>query len=148
MTAVCDLRALLVDLTGLADEEIERLGRQLYSDLYLTHGHYGIHKTHDGEPLIFHARQFEHAFFTTSDYWCHPDRKDVLRKVSIERIRWIAQLVSGVVPGSACFRIPSRCQNRRPPKRLYAVFETPFVVWLEPRDEGGLEVLDRLSTLN
>jgi hypothetical protein len=137
VTASIHLKSLLVDLTGLALDEIERLGRQLYAQLYLTHGHYGIHQTHDGQPLIFHERQFEHAFFTTSDYRCHPDRKDVLRPVSIARIHWIGQLVSGFVPGSACFHIPSPRETGRPPKRLYAVFETPFVVWLEPRKEIG-----------
>ena len=133
----CDLKALLVDLAGLDNREIEELGRKLYLDLYLTHGHYGLHETHDGETLVFHARQFEHAFYASSDYRCHPDRKDILRPSSIERIHWIGQLVCGNVPGSACFKIPSARETGRPPKRLYAVYETPYVVWLEPRSHGG-----------
>jgi hypothetical protein len=134
---VRDLNTLVIDLGGLNTEAIEQLGYQLYQELYLNYGHYGIHRTHDDQKLIFHGRQFEHAFYTTSDYRCHPDRKDVLRTVSLERIRWIGHVVSGRVPGSACFEIPSRPETKRPPKRLYAVFSSPYVVWLEPREDGG-----------
>jgi hypothetical protein len=116
---------------------MEQLGRRLYSEIYLTSGHYGLHRTHDGQLLVFHGRTFDHAFYTTSDRLCHPERKDVLRKGSVERIRWIGQLIAGLVPGSACFEVPSPTGRIRPPNRFYAVFTTPFVVWLEPRKTGG-----------
>ena len=132
-----DLKSLLVDLSGLTIEEREARGRELYAELYLNRGHFGLHRTHDDEMLIFHQRQFDHAFFTTSDRYCHPDNKDVLRPVSVERIRWIGELVAGRVPNSACFSVPSERHSSRPPKRLYAIFENPFVVWLEPRQDDG-----------
>jgi hypothetical protein len=105
--------------------------------LHLTHEGYGLHQTHDAETLMFHARQFEHAFFTTSDRYCAPERKDVLRRGSIERIRWIMPLLQGQVCGSACFEVPSPTGRRKPPNRLYASYARPFVVWLEPRRDEG-----------
>lgn len=137
MTTVCDLKSLLLDLSNRSTEEVEKFGRQLYRTLYVPNGRFGVHRTHDDKLLMFHARQFDHAFYTTSDRYGHPERKDVLRTGSVERIHWIGQLVSGVVPGSACFEVPGPTGRSRPPNRFYAVFETPFVVWLEPRKDGG-----------
>jgi hypothetical protein len=137
MTTAFDLESLLISLDGMALDEIELYARHLYRQAYLNKGHVGIHKTHDEHLLVFHGRTFDHAFYTTSDKLCHPERKDVLRKGSIERIRWIGALAAGEVPGSACFEVPSPTGRRRPPNRFYAVFETPFVVWLEPRTDGG-----------
>jgi hypothetical protein len=117
--------------------ELERRARELYREIYLDNDSFGVRHTHDCQLLIFHARQFDHAFFTTSDRLCHPERKDVLRPGSIERVRWIAPLVSGSVEQSACFEVPGPTGRIRPPNRLYAVFKDPFVVWLEPRKDDG-----------
>lgn len=134
MTSLSDL---LVSIEGMDLEAMAIMGRDLYRELYLHQGHFGLHETHDRQVLIFHADRFDHAFYTTSDRICHPERKDVLRQGSIARIRWIAELVAGRVPGSACFEVPSPTGRCRPPNRLYAVYETPYVVWLEPRMRGG-----------
>jgi hypothetical protein len=136
---VADLFDLMVSLDGLSPEEVEARGRELYARQYLNHGHYGIHATHDGETLVFHKSQFDHAFFTTSDRLCHPERKDVVRRASIERILWIEQLVSGNVPGSACFEVPSPTGRRRLPNRLYAVYKQPLLFGLsrEKRVDGS-----------
>jgi hypothetical protein len=48
MTAL-DLNNLLVDLAGMDTEAVECLGRQLYGELYLNKGKFGLHSTHDGE---------------------------------------------------------------------------------------------------
>jgi hypothetical protein len=101
---VADLFDLMVSLDGLSPAEIEARGRELYSRQYLNHGHYGIHATHDGETLVFHKSQFDHAFFTTSDRICLPERKDIVRRASIERILWIEQLVSGECSWISLFR--------------------------------------------
>lgn len=135
--AILSLEHLLVDLRTVDDKQVQGLGRNLYGQLYLNRGHVGVHRTHDGAVLIFHKNQFDHAFFTTSDRLCHPERKDVLRKASVERIRWIEPVVTGRVVGSACFEVPSPTGRNKPPNRLYAVYSTPYVVWLEPRKEGG-----------
>jgi len=47
-------------------DEIEQHAEYLYRTTYLNKGHFGIHKTHDEELLIFHGRTFDHAFYTTS----------------------------------------------------------------------------------
>jgi hypothetical protein len=139
--STCDLKSLLVNLDGINVAAIEEKARVLYVELYLNKGRVGVHATHDGEDLIFHHDAFDHAFFTSSDWRCFPERKDVLRVGSIERIHWIGELVRGNIPGSACFEVPSPTGRYRPPNRVYVIFETPdkipFVVWLEPRKNGG-----------
>ena len=137
MSVNCNLSDLLVAIDGQSDAEVEAVGRGLYTSLYLNRGDFGLHQTHDGQVLIYFARAFDHAFFTTSDRRCHPERKDRLRRGSIERIRWIGEIVSGRVPGSACFEVPSPTGRERPPNRFYAIYTSPFVVWLEPRSKGG-----------
>lgn len=137
MTAHCDLKSLLVDIAQTPVEEVARVAFVLYAELYLNKGRFGVHSTHDGHDLLFHGDAFEHAFYTTSDWRCHPDRKDVVRMGSIERMRWIGPLVRGEVPGSACFEVPSPTGRYRPPNRVYAIFASPFVVWLEPRQKIG-----------
>jgi len=137
MSTACDLDKLLVNLSGLDADAVEKLARRLYRESYMNRGRVGVHKTHDGQKLIIHEDAFDHAFFTTSDRLCHPDLKDRLRKGSVERIHWIGHLIGGRVRGSACFEVPSPTGRERPPNRLYVIFETPFVVWLEPRQDGG-----------
>lgn len=137
MTPDCDLNSLLVRLADLNQGAIEQMGRDLYRDLYLNKGEFGVHQTHDNQVIIFHGDAFEHAFYTSSDWRCHPERKDILRTSSIERIRWIGYLISGQVPGSACFEVPSKTGRYHPPNRVYAFFDDPYVVWLEPRKAGG-----------
>ncbi len=127
----------MVSLSGLDATAVEQLARKLYCELYLNQGRVGERRTHDGQLLLFHLDAFDHAFYTSSDRICHPERKDLLRRGSIERIHWIEHLVSGRVPGSACFEVPSPTGRCRPPNRLYVVFETPYVVWLEPRKDSG-----------
>src|SRR5689334_12083019 len=104
---ILSLEHLMVSTVGLDGAAIEVQARNLYSSLYLNRGHVGVHHTHDDAVVIFHQSQFEHAFFTTSDKLCHPERKDCLRTGSVERIKWIAPLVAGRVTGSACFEVPS-----------------------------------------
>jgi hypothetical protein len=131
------LRERLLAVDGLDAACLEQKGRELYEELYLDTNGYGIRQTHDCQTLLFYANQFDHAFFTSSDRLCHPERKDILRPGSIERIRWIDGIVNGYVEGSACFEVPSPTGRFRPPNRLYAVYCHPFVVWLEPRKESG-----------
>ncbi len=132
-----ELQNLLIGIDHLDATELERIGRKLYRELYLDNDHNGVRRTHDCNLLMFYADQFDHAFFTSSDRLCHPDRKDILRPGSIERIRWIGPVVSGVVEGSACFAVPSPTGRYAPPNRIYASYQHPFVVWLEPRKAGG-----------
>lgn len=136
-TCAPELQDLLLDIGGMSAAELEQRGRAVYGELYLDAGGYGVRRTHDCQLLMFHARQFDHAFFTSSDRWSHPERKDKLRPGSIERIRWIAPIVGGAIEESACFEVPGPTGRRRPPNRLYASFRHPFVIWLEPRKDEG-----------
>jgi hypothetical protein len=132
-----DLLRLLEPLHGHSTESLEQRGQRLYENLYLDNDRFGIRRTHDDQVLVFFRSQFDHAFFTTSDRLCHPDAKDIIRRGSLERIRWIGLVCQGLVPGSACFEVPSPTGRFRPPNRLYAVYSHPYVVWLEPRSKGG-----------
>jgi hypothetical protein len=112
-------------------------GFALYRDLYLTKGRIGVQQTHDGQIVLFHEDRFEHAFQTTSDKFCSPERKDVADAQRVARIRWIRPVVTGMVTGTACFEVPSPTGRSRPPNRLYVVECELYVVWLEPRTAGG-----------
>lgn len=132
-----DLQALLLDLGGKGDGEIEATGREWYERLYITRGNCGFHECHDGEEVVFWRDRFEHAFFTSSNWARYPDRKDKLAVDRIARIRWIGEVIAGNVPKSACWEVPSPTGRRRPPNRLYVVSNECYVVWLEPRMRGG-----------
>jgi hypothetical protein len=132
-----DLQRRLINVGDMDHASLESKGRVLYRRLYLDNERFGVRETHDGQTLLFHGRQFDHAFFTSSDRICHPERKDILRPGSLERILWIDPTITGIVEGSACFEVPSPTGRFRPPNRIYAVYCHPFVVWLEPRTEDG-----------
>ena len=78
MLKPADLANLLEDVSGLSGDDLFEKGFSLYSDLYLTKGRIGVEQTHDGQVLIFHEDRFEHAFQTTSDKLCSPERKDTV----------------------------------------------------------------------
>lgn len=133
-----DLNSLLLPLHGLTLQEKEAVGRDLYAKLYLTSQVFGIHGLHDGQEVIFHVRQFDHAFFTSPDLRNYPNRKDKLDEHRVERVRWIAELISGRVGGSACWEVGSRSGRPGLPNRLYVVYSPGYVVWLEPRTRAGV----------
>ncbi len=132
-----DLKSLLVDVKGLKDDEIDALGRKLYKTIYITSGFYGIKKTHDGEDVRFWEDRFEHAFYTSSNRAKNRDDKDKLAVERIERIKWIEKVIGGDVPGSACYKAQSTSGRKTEPNRLYVISRELYVVWLEPRNDGG-----------
>lgn len=128
-----DLSKLLLNLSGLSSEEQEKLGREWYAKLYLTSGRFGIHQLHDGEQVIFHEDRFDHAFFTSSNWQKHPEKKDLLAQERIRRIQWIAAVIAGNVPNSACWDAPGPGGRILQNNKLYVVYAPAYVVWLEPR---------------
>ncbi len=137
MLRQADLEALLLDVEALNSVQLLQEGLRLYRELYLNKGHVGVHKTHDGQPLLFYEQQFEHAFWSSPDKWSSPHLKVRLARERIARIRWIGHLLAGQVDGSCCFQgsgigHPSRHENR-----LYVIPVRLYVVWLEPRTSGG-----------
>lgn len=132
-TLSTDLDSLLVDIKGFDDEYVRQLGLTLFKEIYLTDGELGVHKTHDGEDVIFRADQFDHAFFRVSQ-WKTSGVKDVIDRVRVARIRWIKELIAGNVANSACWALPI---SRTTYRRLYCCAPRGHVVWLIPRSGGG-----------
>lgn len=132
-----DLNSLLLDFSGKTLAEIEAIGRSEYEHLYITSRNFGVHKAHDGEDVFFWKDRFEHAFFTSSNWASFPDRKDKLDVDRIKRLKWIGPVVSGLVSGTICREVPGPTGRRHPPNRLYLVTKGCYVVWLEPRMNGG-----------
>lgn len=131
-----DLESLLLDVQGLSGRELEKFARENYERLYINSGHCGIHKTHDGEDVVFWRDRFEHTFWTSSNRGRNPYAKDKLATDRIERMAWIGPLIAGNVPGSGCWEVAGE-GRRIPPNRLYVAGEQSFIVWLEPRMKGG-----------
>lgn len=132
-----DLDALLLDLGGLSDAEIETIGRKEYERLYIGKGKFGIYSLHDGAEAIFWRDRFDHAFWTSPNRARDPYSKTKLSIERIARIQWIAATINGSAPGTECWHVPGDGGRRHPPNRLYIVWAKSYVVWFEPRDTGG-----------
>jgi hypothetical protein len=142
-----DLKSIIIPTQYLKTSEIELLGRQKYRELYLTQGKFGIHSTHDQQPVFFWEDRFNHAFFTSSDRARYPDRKDILAVERIERMAWIGKVISGQVPNTGCWEGPSPTGRRKPPNRFYLSSDFLYIIWLEPRYEGGWKFSTAYSAL-
>lgn len=132
-----DLKNLFVDVEGLDLRAMEEKGRFLYKEIYLQFGVYGIVKAHDGEDVFFWGKRFEHAFFTSRNRARHPDDKSNFAVDRMTRIRWIGPIIAGQVEGVACYKAQGPGQTKPFTNRLYVVSSELYVVWLEPRKEGG-----------
>lgn len=123
------LDALLLDLGDLSDEDLAYRARQLYNEIYITSGKFGVRKTHDGENIKFWENRFRHAFCRSKDFR-FSNAKDCIDRPRVERMAWIGEVVRGKVPNSACWLLT---QNLL--KRLYTVVPKGYVVWLEGKGE-------------
>jgi hypothetical protein len=128
------LDGLLLDLTGLTDDEAKELARAKYRELYLNRGRIGLYTAHDGESVIFYENQFEHAFFSNQDRGRFATfEKNVFARERVERIRWIGPLIGGEIPGSACWLVPREGVGYSP-QRLYIIEANPYVAWVKPKE--------------
>jgi hypothetical protein len=127
-----DLKSLLVKLGNRDAAAVERTGRRLYHQIYITSARYGKHKTHDGEDIYFWPDRFDHAFYKKKSKASR--RKEMIDNGRVERLRWIKEIVTGNVPHFECWLVD---QTPRPENRLYIVSDELYVVWLEQRDAGG-----------
>lgn len=132
-----DLNALLLDLTGLTDGEIETLGRSEYAHLYLCNGSRGSLTAYDGSEVVFFEDRFDHAFFTTTDRYRHQFAKNVIARDRVARIAWIGPILRGEVSNTQCWEFPAGVGKHARTKRLCIASGELFVVWLEPRKAGG-----------
>jgi hypothetical protein len=133
-----DLNSLLISTNGLSVDDIEKMARDLYKDLYLfPNKKHGIMQAHDNEDVYFAENRFEHAFYSTKDKpQAFSILKDKLALDRIERIKWIRELVAGKVPNSECWEID---QPSRPIARLYIAWSVNYIVWLEDRSGRGFQ---------
>jgi len=141
-----DLLALLVDLTGIDDNRAEEIGRDFYKKELLTSDCVGLHDLHDGEKVLVHISRFDHAFFTTPRVYGQAERKIVLDRPRIARVRWIKLLISGQLDNSACWEVAARSGRPAFPNRLYVLYEPAYVVWLEPRGQDDSAVCWKFSS--
>jgi len=133
------LSSLLLDLTGLSDEEAEKVTYQEYVKLYMdreTHGGMrGERITHDGASVTFYADRFWHAFFTTHDKAQHPYDKTKLDRTRAARVRWIENVIGGKIPGTSCWFLPALPGGVA--KRLYVLWNECYLIWLNAANRGG-----------
>lgn len=136
---LAELSSLLVDLSGMDAEEVEREGLRIWADVYLFSGNVGCLRAHDGQDVLFFAEAFSHAFYSSPERMRRPFAKTDISRERVERIHWIAALISGRVAPSACWGIVGGPRPRPEPRRLYAVEGPIYVVWLVPRRKGGFK---------
>lgn len=133
------LAALLLDLTGLSDEEAEDKIYQEYVRLYMDRktrsGMIGELKTHDGESVTFYEDRFDHAFFTSVDRVLRPHNKGKFDKMRGERVRWIGRVIQGEIRGTSCWYFPPAPGGVA--KRLYVLCDECYLIWLNAAKRGG-----------
>jgi hypothetical protein len=88
-----DLNSLLISTHNMSLDDIEKMARALYKDLYLfPNKKHGIRKTHDDEEVYFGENRFEHAFYSTKDKsQSFSTAKDKIAIDRIDRIKWIGK---------------------------------------------------------
>jgi hypothetical protein len=121
----CDLDSLLLDLSGLDDAGVERVGREEYCRACIDAQGMGIRLTHDGMSVEFRGTRFDHAFFSPRDSR-FSDEKAVIDARRVRRIRWICEIIAGRAPNSDCWEVT---ENLR--KRFYRVVGKGYIIWLE-----------------
>jgi len=139
------LTGLFLDLSGFCDEDAERIVFREYAKRYLDRptqtGRVGVRKTHDGQDVVFFEDRFQHAFYTSGEKTSRQYAKDKFERSRGERVAWIGPLLAGEIEGSECWLIPpkggGRGLSRRPPNRFYLLRQEWYIVWLEPRRNGG-----------
>lgn len=91
-----NLDALLLDLTGLCDKDMETLALKHYQDMYLDTAQKGIRKAHDGEDIYFFRNVGTgHAFHKTVT-----GKKDTVDPLRVARVKWIKEFIEGNVSKS------------------------------------------------
>ncbi len=131
-----DVNNLVLNFNNMTEAEILELTLSYYKRIYLTNKRFGIHYTHDGEPILFHETTFYHAFYTSSKgspYDAHKDKLDYQRAA---RICWIKELIEGRLPYSACWEVTPRSGRIMQPNRLYVLYAPAYMVWLEPQKDN------------
>lgn len=124
-----DLQRLITSLKGQTDAEIEKYGREYYAERFLDNARNGQRETHDGQVLYFWESRFNHSCFMSPD-------KVRIDRARVERLMWVLPIIEGKIADTECFTVANPYQGR-PDNRLYIMFPEKFVVWLEPRDNGG-----------
>lgn len=132
-----DLDDLIIDYLAINEDEREAHARDIYIQEYCGGGNSNSFQLHDGESVTFFANQFDHAFFATKQSGQVLTVKLGLDIPRIERIRWIHPIIAGQIPGTECWHIPREFTGEL--KRLYVVRSKMYVIWLEPRKNGGFK---------
>ena len=139
------LASLLLDLNSFSDEEAEEKTYDEYLKLYTDHethkGRVGLHKTHDGDDVLFYEWRFDHAFYESAYKTSRKYNKGKFARKRAARIRWIGEIIKGNVNGCECCDMPH--PNRRDSsgrimlQRVYVLWEENYLIWLEPHRSGG-----------
>jgi hypothetical protein len=133
-----NLNDLLLDFSGLTDEEAMVQGEDLYFREFISRNNRsGSIIAHDGEVVIFYGDRYHHAFHTSHDRARNPYSKAKVARDRIERLNWIRPIVEGKVANTECWDVPLDSPRPFPGKRLYICWEEGYIIWLEPRTAGG-----------
>lgn len=132
-----DLNALMLDLTGLTDQEAEERGRAEYRRLYARGDGCCTLTAYDGLEVMFFEDRFDHAFFTTSDRYRKADAKDILARDRVERIAWIGPILRGEVAHTQCWESAPTFGRDPRRNRLCIASSELYTIWLEPLKSGA-----------
>ena len=134
-----DLQSLLMNLNGLDDARVERLGRAEFRRLYVPNGGRGTLRACDGSEVVFFEDRFDHAFFTTTDRYRRPYAKNIVSRDRIARVAWIGPVLRGEAANTQCWElivvrdsaVKEQLQATLPPKgnpAVKAIVQAPVVI--------------------
>jgi len=132
-----DLNALLLVLHGLSEEDAFAEGRRVYEELYLQSEHAGSIVLYGGETATFYRDRYDHAFRTSANRAKNPHSKDQPALERVVRVRWIREILMGNVAETECWHVRPQSGRNYPLDRLYVHWAYGYVVWLQPRKDGG-----------
>ena len=136
-----DLDALWTEIDEKAsDDDLIAMARALYDEHCVALAKSGKLVTHDGINVAAYPYDdhFVHAFFTARSKDRYGIAKDEIDDRRVERVRWIAPIIGGLVDGTKCYLIREYWSPKKPPpeKRLYVVRKETYVIWLIKNAKG------------
>ncbi len=132
-----DLNTLLLDLEDLSEDEAFTEGRRGFESLYIQSEHAGTIPLHGGGTATFYKDRYDHAFRTSPDRARNPYSKARVALDRIARVKWIKEILVGNVVGTECWHVRPQSGRNHPLDRLYVHWAYGYVVWLQPRKDGG-----------
>ncbi|MGV3774106.1 MAG: hypothetical protein ACO1QB_14490 [Verrucomicrobiales bacterium] len=129
------LKELLLDLSGLTEEEAYQKGEAVFRTVYTLVSTKGSIRDYLGNNVEFHLDRYHHGFRTSPDRAQRAYSKDKIAIERIERIYWIKAILQGEIIGTECWLVRPKEGRIHPLDRAFVVWNPGYIIWLWPRKD-------------